>query len=262
MTITPSGTSAGYYRSGLMQIIEAQQTIPERGRSVTFQCRVAMATGTQNFRCAIIEWVGTADTFAAADRNPVGTWSSATYTKNNFFTNDAGYATIAGANISSQVSVGTSYTDVTLTYSVSSSANNLLIFIWKDADNGDAWNITKCALYDGTSTHAWLPRPLALELARCQRRYQSPLITYADMATGPGAANGGVYIAFPVQMASTPTIVVVGNATAWSCTNCTVPGTTTISTFGFGLAAYSASGGRVIFTGDGITSYVTGSCDL
>lgn len=148
----------------LSQIVEARDTIPLRGRTVRFQARVKQASSSATWKAVLINWTGTANTSIA--KNLVNDWTSTTYTEGNFFTTNASYDIAA---VGFDTSVGTSFTDVAVTGTVSSSANNLYVALFCITGNHTNAQVTKCGLYDGAEAREWLPRPMQQELALCQR---------------------------------------------------------------------------------------------
>jgi hypothetical protein len=81
-------TAATSRRMGIAQIIRGRNCKHLRGKSVTFSGEVR-SSGNPNIRMAILEWAGTEDTVTS---DVVNTWTSTTYTINNFFINDANLA--------------------------------------------------------------------------------------------------------------------------------------------------------------------------
>jgi hypothetical protein len=244
-------------RFGVAQIVEAAQSIPMRGRSINFKCRVythnGSGSGTMTIRAAILEWTGTAD---SVTRNVVNNWASGTYTGGNFFTS-TNLTVTATANVAGAYNT---WTDLTVSGTVGSSCNNLIVFIWKEAapaSGTDNFYVTKAQLLDGSSTFAWLPRPPQMELALCQRYYEK---TY-DPDTAPGTntttgilqfidynasiSNFGAPVFFKVQKRATPTISYWGKSTAskyYDVNGGTDKGTVTFSfTNTFGFSPYSST---------------------
>jgi hypothetical protein len=188
--VTPATTATRKY-CGLLQKVEARDAIPLRSRSVTFQARIKMSAGAAaNFRMAILEWTGTADTGITSDI--VGDWSSSTFTEGNFFATSASYQIPTGG-VSADISVSTSYTTASLTLDLGSTLNNLYVFVWCNESQDDPFEVTKLGLYDGNSTRDWLPRPAGEELALCQRRYRKSYDP--DIAPGTATENGAVEFA-------------------------------------------------------------------
>lgn len=208
LRVTPSSQNPS---GGIMQIVDAAKTVSLRGKTVVFNSRVRMETApAKNFRVAILEWTGTADTGIV--HAIVNNWASTNYTKGNFFSNDAGLATITGANVSVQQSVlDTSYANVSFTYTVSATANNLLVFIWKDAPTYDSvqWRITKCDLYIGAGLREWKSRTLAEETNACLYYYWQVGGSYVILGSGffNGTTLAEGVIALPTMMRIPPSLM-------------------------------------------------------
>jgi hypothetical protein len=158
--ITNGVTSQRY---GVAQILESVDSIPYRGRDITFSCKMKKPSGAANMRLAILEWTGTAD---AVTSDVVLSWTSGTYTAGNFFL--AANLTVVGTT---STSVGTSFTTASVSGGVSSSCNNLIVVAWVEGAEASAhFIITECDLYDGLTTNReWIPRAYSQELAMCQR---------------------------------------------------------------------------------------------
>lgn len=176
---------AASQRFGVEQIVEANDSIPRRSRSVVFQFRARMTSGGGGLRYAILEWTGTAD---AVTSDVVLSWTSTTYTAGNFFL--ASNLTVTATGTAGIVS-GT-WTDFSLTATLGASCNNLIVLVWTDAAQvtGVTLDFECLGLFDGASTRDWLPPVFVEELTRARRYYQK---TY-ELDTAPATAtfNGGV----------------------------------------------------------------------
>jgi len=86
------------------------------------------------------------------------------------------------------------------------------------AQTSGTWVIGNAQLEKTTATATTFDyRPYGTELALCQRYYQSGSISFYGQATN--ATNFGTYMAFPVQMRTSPTVVGTNvSATAFSTT--------------------------------------------
>lgn len=186
LQLTQSQASA--QRMGVAQVIEASNSIPYRGRAVQLQIQVKASTAT-NIRFAIVEWTGTAD---SVTKDVVNDWTSGTYTAGNFFTSTSTTVT----QVSGSKGATTSFQQFTITGTPSASCNNLIVFVWTEATAAQnvTLTVTEIALYDGTLLQPWLPRPLAAELALCQRYFLA--VSSQPMGLAIDAANlysWGVY---------------------------------------------------------------------
>lgn len=177
---------ASAQRMGMEQILEASDSIAMRGRTVRLQFNAKCST-TTTLRYAIIEWTGTADSVTS---DVVNNWASATYTASNFF--------IASTTATTgTTSVGTGYTACSLTATVSSSANNLILMVWTDgtAAQNVTVELSEIMLCDNALARDWLPDPMQVELARCQRYFQKTYDT--DAPPGTVTSNGAFQIYAP-----------------------------------------------------------------
>lgn len=245
-SIQVKNNNAGAKFTGLIQIIEADTSIPLRGRLVNFQFRLK-ASSSRNMRAAVIEWTGTKDAIAwngtagfTSARNPVGNFGSATYTAGNFFVNTS----LTVDAVSASIAATTSYQIVNLNATVSSSCNNLAVMIWDESATPIAgtWNIEMVGLYDGGSTRDWLPqRNPQQELAACQRYcYQIPVGNYIGNSFHDGGTVIRCVIPFPVTMRTTPTYS--SNVSAWVATN---PTGTQMCNFNFAASAFDTITGAL-----------------
>jgi len=153
-------------RWGILQVVESFRSIPMRGRTVRFQARVKRASTSANWRAAILEWTGTADTSIAKSIVANADFANGTFTEGNFFTTHASYEV---NTVGSAVSVDTNYTTVSVTATISANCNNIMVFLWQDASSSVNTFITEAGLYDGVDAREWLPRTNQEELALCQR---------------------------------------------------------------------------------------------
>lgn len=191
MKLTAGGTTN---RFGVAQIVESFASVPMRGRTVRFQCRVRpnrnAGSGTIDVRCAILEWTGTADSVTS---ELVDTWTSSNYTvgAGNFFAGQS-KTLIGTAQISANH--GT-WTDLSVTGTVSSSCNNLIVFVWWEdvpSHASDYLELCKMGLYDGQTAQSWLPRPVGQELALCQRYYEKSYALDVPPGTTGGSTMAGI----------------------------------------------------------------------
>lgn len=193
----PTGGSSR--RMGVASIVEETDSLAYRGRTVRFQFQVKAST-SRTVRYAILEWTGTANSVA---HDVVNNWASGTFTAGNFF---------VGSNVTvvatGSVSATTSFAAASVTGTVSSSCNNLIVFVWSDSAMSTSETITvaECGLYDGTNARDWLPRFFAEELALCQRY----LYKRADGAIGIALNADNMYSRglerFPTTMRAAPTV--------------------------------------------------------
>lgn len=193
LRMTQSNASA--QRMGYLFVIPSEDTIPLRGKGVALAARIRQSTGSVNVRCSISEWTGTAD---AAAGDIVADWTSSTYTTAGFFTSTthtllATMATAVAANTWRDLS-GSQNTGGGLTANVSSSANNLLVFIWTEATV--AQNVTldigQVRLIAG-----FMPTPNVREsrdvtISRAQRQVEKSY----DIGVAPGSSSATGSVGF------------------------------------------------------------------
>ena len=148
---TPSGSVDMW---GCAQIISNDLTYSLRGKTVIFQVRVKRSEA-KKIRIALLEWTGTAD---APTKDVVNNWSSTTYTTGNFFISSN--VTVIGTASTGTMSADT-YNLVSVSGTVSSSANNLYVFLWSENALSGTQSLTlECpGLYEGSSTQTWAEGP-------------------------------------------------------------------------------------------------------
>jgi hypothetical protein len=112
-------------RFGIAQPLENSFVFDLRGQTVVLSATVRMSSST-TLRYAIVEWTGTADSLT---KNVVNDWTSTTYTPGNFFIATSTTITATG---STALSANT-LTSISLSGTVSSSMNNLILFFWTDS---------------------------------------------------------------------------------------------------------------------------------
>jgi hypothetical protein len=173
---------AGAQRCGLAQIVEGVNSRPFRSRSVRFQARIK-CSASQAIRVAVLEWTGTAD---AATSDVVSDWTSGTYTTSNFFI--ATTTTVVG--VAAVTPGAATWTDLAVVGNVSSSCNNLIVFVWTEgtAAQNVTLEVTEAGLYDGTAPRPWLPRSTSEEFLLCQRYFQKSYS--ADQNPGTNVLEG------------------------------------------------------------------------
>lgn len=207
-------------RFGFAQAAESYLSIPMRGRTCRFQLRVRptlnAGSGTMDIRCAILEWTGTTD---GITRDVVNDWTSSTFTTGNFFASTT--LTLVGTAVVS--ASHNTWTDLSVTGTVSSSCNNLIVFVWHEdvpANAADFFQASAAGLYDGTTAREWLPRPPSIELLLCYRYYWKSKLPDEDILSTTGGTtivsplntvqNGGQFyhIKYPMPMRVSPTVIV------------------------------------------------------
>ena len=206
---------AAAQRMGLAQIIESKNCKDLRAKVVAMAARVRISN-SQAVRYAILEWTGTADSVTS---DVVNDWTSSTYTAGNFFL-AANLTVTAVGSITPNAATWTDLT--TLSATLGSSGNNLIIFIWTEGTA--AQNVTLDigrARFGAGASAPTIPLPsYSDELLRCNRYYwksfamatapaQNAGTTGAISAqsrNGTGAGGVGAFVVFPCRMFASPTI--------------------------------------------------------
>lgn len=218
--------NASAKKAGISQWIESANTIPLRGKTVRFQFRVK-SSSTPTIRAAILEWTGTADLPSTA-RDLVNNWANS---------GDANPATtffktttinVLGSITGSAASG--SYADVSVTGTVGSSANNLIVVLWTNgtlAQNVTV-NVAEAGLYEGSSARNWQPIPAALEKLRVLRFYEVFVDNEVIVCRGyqQAGANMLLTLNFGAPKRVNPTAAKLGT---WTVINCAQP-TVTVNT--------------------------------
>lgn len=164
-----TNTFGSAQRYGYAQIIKGADCKRFRNSPVNLS-GVLRRNAATAVRFAILEWTGTED---AVTSDVVATWSSTSWTPGGFFaaTNLTVVATgtlTPGAN---------ALTPFTLTGNLSSSFNNLIVFIWNQTTVATSDTLDFIAqLEQGTQGSAFEHRPLSLELAECAMYYQAKTV--------------------------------------------------------------------------------------
>ena len=148
---TPSGSVNMW---GCAQAVTSDLTYSLRGKTVIFQARVKRSEA-KKIRVALLEWTGTADSIT---RDVVNNWASTNYTTGNFFISSN--LTVIGTASTGTMSADT-YNLVSVSGTVSSSANNLYVVIWsEDALSGNQSITLECpGLFEGGTVQTWAEGP-------------------------------------------------------------------------------------------------------
>jgi hypothetical protein len=202
-------------RMGLLQIVEGANSFPLRGQTVILQAE-ATTTAPPAFvlRYAILEWTGVADTVTS---DVVKDWTSTSYTPNNFFLASNLVVAAVGSSV-----VTSSLTPISLSATISSACNNLIVFFWTESPiTGYSFGLTQVDCHVGPA-RAWNPRPIGEELALCQRYYEKSY----DLDVMPGTAgpSSGVF-----SVSSLTTNVIVPNVKDFTAVKFKIPTVTTYS---------------------------------
>lgn len=171
----------GAKRIGSAQPIESINCRDLRGQTVALRARIRCSS-SQAIRWAVVEWTGTAD---AITKDIVNTWSSGTFTTGNFFISTT--TTIAATG--SITPAANTWTDLLASATISSSANNLIVFIWSEgtlAQNATL-DLGAVQLAQGAQT-PFEARPVSVEQSLAARYFCKSYP--AVIAPGTVSSNG------------------------------------------------------------------------
>lgn len=196
---------ASAQRAGWAQILEGIDSRPFRSQAVRLQCRVK-ASASQAVRIALIEWTGAEDSPVS---DPVNDWTSSTYTTGNFFK-----STTTTLVATTAVTPGAAtWTDLSVTGTVSSSCTNLIIMVWSEGTMAQnvTLDVTEVSLTLGTEAKLWTPPDPGTEFLRCSRYFYRWQNVGTDGAVLMGGRNGVKQLAlqaFPLacRMRTVPTV--------------------------------------------------------
>lgn len=200
MRLTQSDASA--QRMGYAQIIEAAETYGLRGKTVTLGGKLRYSNAAA-VRFAVLEWTGTADQVTS---DVVNDWTSGSYAAGGFFIG-AGLTVAAVGAITPAANV---ITDWSLTATISSSANNLIVVFWTEgtAAQNSALDM-RWYLVEGDATaedDPFSPRHIQQELALCERYYQLLRVRHLWQSPIASGLDARVYN-LRVPMRAEPSVV-------------------------------------------------------
>lgn len=154
---------ASAQRAGMVQILDADTSYRFRSQAARAQLRVKCSS-SQAIRIALVEWTGTAD---APTSDIVNDWTSGTYTTGNFFTSTT-LTVVATATVTPSAAT---WTDLSVTGTVSSSCTNLLLMVWSEGTMAQnvTLDVTEVGVFHGAESRLWMPPDINAELLRCQR---------------------------------------------------------------------------------------------
>lgn len=254
-----TNSSGGSQRQGVAQIIENRNCSFLRGQTVAFSARVRPSVSA-TIRYAILEWTGTADSVTS---DVVLSWTSGTYTAGSFFIN----VTTTVAAVGSRAVTANTWTDLTtLTATISSSANNIVVFIWTESTIalGEKLDVARAQLTKGATVPTFLNENFQTTLQKCLRYYAKSFAYGTSPATNVGAGTGevrfpqvvgastakkGDHVRFPVHMRTAPSVTLynpgAANAEARNITasaDCTGTAAAQVTAKSFDLEYTSAGG--------------------
>lgn len=257
MRITQGQASA--QRFGTAQIIEAINCKDLRGQPITLSARVRCSNST-TLRYAILEWTGTADSVTS---DVVSDWTSGTFTAGNFFLGSNLTVTATG----STALTANTLTSVSLSTTLGSSLNNLIVMFWTDSTQAQnsTLDLGKVQLEPGATATVFERRPHSLEISLAQRYYQrlwgetSTDFLLQAVATAGSQAIAATYT-FGTKMRIAPTGTVVGS---FNLVNSTALQIVATFTNGFSVNNGATTGsGSVQINSTGTSTYITFDAEL
>ena len=202
-------TSASAYKFGIAQIIEQRNCVGLIGKPVTlsFKLKVSSTTKLDNIKAAIVQWTGTAD---AVTSDIVSTWN-AEGTNPTLITNASYVNTPANLNNAGSWTGYDNTNAQPITGTVSSSAKNLIVFIWSDVTDttaGDFIYLTDVQLEAGSVATAYERLPIDVQFERCLRYTYGLWQEAANRPFGVGLCTAtnkfDTIVSYPVPMRGTP----------------------------------------------------------
>lgn len=177
-------------RFGIAQIVEGNNCIEWRGKTVTLQARVRMS-GSTTLRYAILEWTGTQDSVTS---DVVNDWTSGTFTTGNFFISSNWTIRATGSKAFTAATPDT----LTLTTTLGTTFTNLMVIFWTDSAQAqnEYFDIGKIQLEEGSVASEFERRPISIELFMSQRYAELQGGVNADRLirrAAPGTTSGAQY---------------------------------------------------------------------
>jgi hypothetical protein len=160
-------TNATAQQAGVMQIIEDVNCQDLRGRSIILSGQIR-SSASRNMRVAILEWTGTAN---GVNSLVVDTWGPPITFKGTT------QSVLAQTTVTTS-STSSTWTSFTLSATVGSSANNLIVFVGADttmAQNA-TFDLATFQLEAGTTATAFEVLPIDVEQYRCRRYFQHMIV--------------------------------------------------------------------------------------
>ncbi|MCI0550512.1 MAG: hypothetical protein L0287_06130 [Anaerolineae bacterium] len=165
-------TNAG--KCMVYQIIEGANSVPLRGKEITFQVKMK-ASAPKTIRMAIIELqnAGTIDTIPATF---ITAWGASGVDP----TLGANLAIITGAE---SKAVTTAMQVFSVTVTVPANSKNLICAVWSNSQFSvnDTLSLAEAGLYVSATISPWVPRSFQQELTLCHRHYWKSF----EVDTGP-----------------------------------------------------------------------------
>lgn len=164
-------------RFGVAQILESDDVLSLRGKTVTFSFWAKTdSTEITTLRAGIMEWTSTAD---SPTKDVVSSWGSTPTLVTNW----------AFKNTPADLTVSSTWAQFTITVTLGTTFNNLGLFIWtpnQEAQNDDFYlSAVQFVDYGVALPYNNIRRPLADDLRKCQRFYEKSY----NVETAPGTAT-------------------------------------------------------------------------
>jgi len=237
---------ASAQRAGMVQILDADTSRRFRSQDVRAQVRIKCSS-SQAIRIALVEWTGTAD---SPTSDIVNDWTSGTYTTSNFFIS----TTTTVVAVSSVTPSAATWTALSVTGTVSSSCNNLLLMVWSEGTMAQnvTLDVTEVGIFHGAETRLWMPGDATVESQRC-RRFCVRLRT-SDVGEVPAYKDGTLawtsfLLTLSEPLRAAPTIT--DSVPTW---NAGTPGATQVGSYNIAAAGWSTISGALSNTHAALTA--------
>lgn len=184
-------------KAGVLQIIEGFNSAAFKGQkaSLSFQAVTAAGNIINNIRAAIVEWTGARDVVTS---DLVSAWGAQGV-------NPTVVANWAIKNTPADLALSTSFQRFTIeNISISSSANNVGVFIWiddTDAATGDQVFLADIQLEIGTVATEFERVPESINEIRCLRYFQKTFNRDVNPAQNVGSTAGAILQDNPTAIA-------------------------------------------------------------
>jgi len=257
-------TSTG--RMGMIQILEASDSIALRGKTVTFQIAAqSPSSNVSQLRVALLSWSGTADSVTA---DPISSWAAAPTYAANFTQLAATEGTLTNA-----------YSQLIVSATVPGSCNNLIAFVWTPNQevSGDSVLIGTATMSLGATASLFARRIDESELALCQRYFEKSYdlsmvagtssftgaLNGAAISNGGGGAISGSLFAVHKRIAPTVTIYNPSSGAANSVYETSTAAAKTVSSRNVGESQFNiAAGGSVLTDNENYDFQFTAEAEL
>jgi len=166
------------------QIVEGANSVPLRGKVVSFQIKLKCSVA-KTVRVGILE-LQNAGTMDSIPSTLVTAWNSAGV--------DPSFGSNVAKITASSFNLTTSWQTCNVSATIPSNSKNVIVAIWSDSDPGSVtYSFAEAGLYYGTAEQAWKPGPIQDEMLRCMRYFEKSYNT----DTVPGSnTNAGIIISY------------------------------------------------------------------